>query len=83
MNPKFSFTDLLAEVTEHNLILTSQSLDKLYGIMEHLCQFGSLADYPELEPNHAMALLAATFATARNYVLIDERSKPQTEWYEE
>lgn len=69
----FDFENTLLQITEANLMLTSQSIDKMYGLIKHICQSGSIDDYTELEPLNARALLVATFATARNHVIVNEQ----------
>lgn len=54
-------------------MLTPQSLDKMYGLFKHMYETGSMDDYDKLDPDNAKALLVATFATARNHVIVNEQ----------
>lgn len=68
-----SFEELLLKITEANLILTPQSIDKMYVLFKHLYETGSMEGCPDLNPQNAKSLLVATFATARNHVIVNEQ----------
>lgn len=69
----FTFEEVLFQITEANLMLTPQSIDKMYGLFKYLYETGSIQGYEELEPKNIRALLVATFATARNHVIVNEQ----------
>ena len=70
---EYSFEEVLLLITEANLMLTPQSLDKMYGLFKHLYENGSIDDYQGLDPDNARALIVATYATARNHVIVNEK----------
>lgn len=73
MSKEFKFEEVLLQITQANLMLTTQSIDKMYGLFKHLYEGGLIEDYPDLEEQNAKSLLVATFATARNHVIVNEQ----------